>query len=358
MSGLSVRRVIVVGAGALGSSIALVLAQAGARVWLVDAAASGDNASGVAAGMLAPAFEALLDPPSADHFPLLREARDLWPDFAGRLGDGDIGLVRCGAVWVGGDADLAGVEAGLKALGARAERLSAAQGAALAPDLGPAAGQGVFTPDDWRLDAIAALDAIARASRHAGVEPVSARLAAVEPGFGVLEDGRRLPADAIVLATGAGHAPLAPELAWLSPIKGHILHYASSAVDSRSPIVRCSGGYGVAGETGFRVGATMQAGRYDRCIEPEVAAQLHAVAVGLFPALADATATPAVGIRAATPDGLPLVGPSVIPGVFLAVGARRNGWLLAPLVAAMTRAYLAGEDPGPRSPMFDPRRFD
>ncbi|HYE45155.1 MAG TPA: FAD-dependent oxidoreductase, partial [Caulobacter sp.] len=67
--------------------------------------------------------------------------------------------------------------------------------------------------------------------------------------------------------------------------------------------------------------------------------------------------SPRTGIRGATPDGLPLVGPSVRPGVWLAMGARRNGWLLAPLVAAMTRAYLAGEDPGPWAPHLDARRF-
>jgi len=37
---------------------------------------------GVAAGMLAPAFESALDPSSFGHFALLRTARDLWPDFA------------------------------------------------------------------------------------------------------------------------------------------------------------------------------------------------------------------------------------------------------------------------------------
>jgi glycine oxidase len=42
----------------------------------------------------------------------------------------------------------------------------------------------------------------------------------------------------------------------------------------------------------------------------------------------------------------------------LAVGARRNGWLLAPLVARTVAAYVAGEDPGPHAARLDPRRFD
>jgi glycine oxidase len=64
------------------------------------------------------------------------------------------------------------------------------------------------------------------------------------------------------------------------------------------------------------------------------------------------------GVRAATPDGLPLVGPSAAPGVLLAVGARRNGWLLAPLVAKVVAAYVTGRDTGRYAAQFDPRRFE
>jgi len=82
-------RVVVAGAGAIGSVTALVLARRGARVLLADPAVRGDNASGVAAGMLAPACEALLDPASAGHFSLLKDARDAWdrvlPDLAQML---------------------------------------------------------------------------------------------------------------------------------------------------------------------------------------------------------------------------------------------------------------------------------
>ena len=73
-------RVLVAGAGALGSTLALVLQREGARVTLVDPAGVGDNASGVAAGMLAPAFEATLDPASEGHFGLLAQARGLYEE--------------------------------------------------------------------------------------------------------------------------------------------------------------------------------------------------------------------------------------------------------------------------------------
>ncbi|PXA83940.1 D-amino-acid oxidase, partial [Caulobacter sp. D5] len=81
-------------------------------------------------------------------------------------------------------------------------------------------------------------------------------------------------------------------------------------------------------------------------------------AVRLRPELAGASASIEVGVRASTPDGLPLVGESRTAGVILAAGARRNGWLLAPLVADMVAAYLTGADPGEDAAAFDPRRFE
>jgi glycine oxidase len=63
-------------------------------------------------------------------------------------------------------------------------------------------------------------------------------------------------------------------------------------------------------------------------------------------------------VRVTTPDGLPLVGWSRSPGVILAVGARRNGWLLAPLVANMVAAYVTDDNPGPDAAAMDARRFE
>jgi glycine oxidase len=43
--------------------------------------------------------------------------------------------------------------------------------------------------------------------------------------------------------------------------------------------------------------------------------------------------------------------------VVLAVGARRNGWLLAPLIAQVVTACVTGRDPGPYAARLDPGRF-
>jgi glycine oxidase len=354
MVGLAKARVVVAGAGALGASIALVLARAGAQVILADPAALGANASGVAAGMLAPAFEA-----RPEQYAILKDARDAWPAFADALG-GDFGFLRSGAVWV----DLPDAEPRLEAL---ARALAAAGVAhelwerpaleAAAPGLTGAVRVGLFTPEDWRLEPRAALAALRSAAVAAGVEIIAQAVAGFVRGRATFVDGRTAPADALVLATGAAQHDLAPEMRLLSPIKGHILQYADTCADDARPMIRTARGYASAARDGLRVGATMEPGVADSRVDPKAAAPLGQLAVDLFPALDGATFQVQAGVRATAPDEWPLVGPSAADAVWLATGARRNGWLLAPLVARMTAAYLAGGEPGSHAAAFHPKRF-
>ncbi|QUD89149.1 NAD(P)/FAD-dependent oxidoreductase [Phenylobacterium montanum] len=350
MSGLSNARVIVAGAGAFGSAIALRLVQSGARMTLVDPDLGlGRSASAVAAGMLAPALESVLDPETNVPFAMLRAARELWPAFEARIGR-DIGLSRAGAAFV----DLPGLEPRVEALRSKLKAL----GAEIAPP--PASLDGlnaVFTPEDWRLSPAEALPALLGAFRAAGGTAVRGALAAVEPGAAVLADGGRLVADRVLLATGAAGLGLAPELSRLAPIKGQIVSYPDFTPPAGAPTLRCQGGYAAGGEDGLFVGATMEAGQNDLMADPATVERLHALAGRLYPAVRDLEPIPAVGVRATSPDGRPMVGPSAAPGVLLAVGARRNGWLLAPLVAEITAAYLADTDLGPWAEILAPARF-
>lgn len=332
--------VTIAGAGALGLGAALALADAGCRVTVCDPAASAANASGVAAGMIAPVFEAVLDPQARPHFELLLAARDLWPALAERAG---VELRRDGALAAGDEAWLEEVARGLAALGFRAMELPGSAARAMAPGLSEDLPRALLTREDWRIEAAQALDRLRAAAEAAGV---AFRAEAVRERGG---------ADVLVVATGAGKADLAPELSVLSPIKGHILRLA--APWAAGAVVRGQGAYAAPGAGTMTVGATMEAGVADPAVDPAKGEPLRAVAARLFPTLAEAPSTLAAGIRAATPDGLPMVGWSEAPGVLLAVGARRNGWLLAPLVAQVVAACVTGRDPGAYGPRFDPARF-
>jgi glycine oxidase len=333
-------KVIVAGAGALGLSVALELARAGCAVTVCDPDGEG-RASAVAAGMLAPVFEAALDA-AANHLDLLLAARDLWPELAARTG---VVLDRSGAAAVGSDAWLAKVRGRLAGLGVRAADLPRAMLEALAPGVAPGL-EALLVREDWRLDPRPSLAALRRAGEAAGVT------------FGAQAVSGRGEADWLVAATGAGQglAPLAPELARLSPIKGQILRFAGVRGGPLS--LRGEACYAVAGADGLAVGATMEPGREDTEVDPMALRPLVEAAGRMFPDLEPASHTVSAGVRAATPDGLPLVGRSRTPGVILAVGARRNGWLLAPLAARIVTACVMGRDAGPYATRLDPTRFE
>lgn len=342
-------KVTVAGAGALGSILALLLGEAGGEVTLVDPGGA-PNASAVAAGMIAPAFEAVLDGDTGIDVDLLRQAAALWDDLAPRLG---VVLDRAGALAVGSADDLADWEARGAAMQLGLARLSCAEAEAMAPGLSAPAGA-LHTALDSRLDARAALAALARAT------PVQRRVGRIvdfAAGHVRLEDGEGWGADRLVVATGAarGLAALAPELAALAPIKGHILRLAGGP--AAGPVVRMARGYVCPDPGGAVVGASMQPGRCDLNVEPAVVDGLLQQARRAFPGLSDATPAAETGVRAAAPDHLPLAGRSRTPDVWIAGGARRNGWLLAPLIARALADALAG-DGEPQLPAgFDPRRF-
>ena len=316
----------------MGSATALVLARAGFKVTVFDPAAQGDNASGVAAGMLAPVSEALFDPASRDHLALMRRARDLWPAFAAELG---VEISRAGVRIEGSEAWREQVRRRLR-------------------DLGLPAGESIA--EDWRIEARPTLAILRATAEAAGADFQPAAVAAFTPGALTLNDGRIEAFDALVLATGPGArgGSLAPETAALAPIKGQILRLPT---DEMGAVVRGEGVYLAPGRM-LAIGATMEVGRDDLTAEAAATQALRAAAWALRPELDLDEAQIEVGVRATTPDGLPLVGWSRAPGVLLAVGARRNGWLFAPLVARMVAAYLKGDNLGPDAAAMDARRFE
>ncbi|WP_337188752.1 FAD-dependent oxidoreductase [Phenylobacterium sp.] len=336
-------RVTVAGAGVLGLTTALALADAGCAVTVADP--GGPNASSVAAGMIAPVFEAVLDPAARDHFDLLLAARDLWPALAHRTG---VALDRSGALAVGGETWMAQVAQGFAGLNERPAEIGGRTAQALAPGLGETFGSALFTREDWRVEASAALEALRMAARAAGVVFLPKALAGGQ-------EADRGESDVLVVATGAGGglAAVAPEIATLSPIKGHIVRLAGAATGA---VVRGEGVYVAPGDVRV-LGATMEPGRDDPAIDEARAAPLLTAGLRLFPDLAGRPYRISVGVRAATPDGLPMAGPGKTPGVMLATGARRNGWLLAPLVAQVVTARVTGRDPGPYATRLDPARF-
>jgi glycine oxidase len=345
-------RVCVVGGGAIGLTVALWTAREGASVDLVDAGEFAANASGVAAGMLAPVFETVFDPLSPDP-DLLMRARDLWPSLAQSIG---LYPERTGAMAIGSADEIEGWRRIATDAGFDVRRLDASQVATASPWLG-GEHAALWSDDDWRLSPAVALRALREAARALGVRWHAGVVADFGGGHARLSDGRRLDCDLLVIATGASRslARLAPELNALSPIKGHILH--APGLHLSGPVVRLNGGYICPTPEGAMIGATMEPGREDLSVDPMAVDRLRALAGRVAPGILSEALRARTGVRAATADGLPLVGAGRAPGVWIAAGARRNGWLLAPLIARTLAAALSGAPSAPWAEAMRPDRF-
>lgn len=344
--------IVVAGAGAIGGAIAYGLARAGHRVTVVDPAPIGGNASGIAAGMLAPAFETLFDKSSGESFELLAAARDLWPGLAGEIGGG---LIRGGALAVGPRGEVEAWAARLADFGARRQVLGPGEAAQMIPGLRPG-DWAVFSPEDWRLDPLSTLRSLRSAAEGLGARFVAGEVVGWGAGRAEIDGAAALAADTLVVATGAarGLAGVVPELQQLTPVKGHILRAAAPWAEG--PVVRAPGVYLCRRPGEAILGATMEPGRADTDIDAGVVAGLVARAERLAPGLGALAWRAAAGVRAASPDGLPLVGASRTADVILAVGARRNGWLLAPLMAEAVLAAVGGAESA-WAALFAPDRF-
>jgi glycine oxidase len=329
--------ILIIGAGVLGLATAVELTARGRQVTVVDP--GGDNASSVAAGMIAPALECALENASRERADLLRDARDLWPAFAEQVG---IPLSAEGSQWCGPDA------------AAVAERLLALGFAAWVED-------GVaYTPDDWRVEAGPAIVALRRSRK---VRMTLGRVLELsregERWEARLQSGEVISARSVILATGpeAAVAGLPPEAArivgLIRPIRGQLEQVFGLSVDRMR---RGPGAYVAPMTDGVLVGASMDFDRRDLAPDSVQAKRMIQAAGRFFDLTSIGVRRTRVGVRGASPDGLPMAG-ALGEGLFAALAPRRNGWLLAPAVARTLAGAIAGEPKTAFGAAFDPLRF-
>jgi glycine/D-amino acid oxidase-like deaminating enzyme len=99
------------------------------------------------------------------------------------------------------------------------------------------------------------------------------------------------------------------------------------------------------------VGSTEEEAGFDASTTAQGLSQLLGFAVRALPALGGSSVERLwAGLRPATPDGLPRIGPSVAyPNLILATGHNRNGILLAPVTAELVSHGLDGSWEGSAS---------
>jgi glycine oxidase len=355
--------VVVIGGGVIGLSIARELASR-KSVLLLDRGSTGQGTSRAAAGMLTPLSEADDQGP---FFQLCRSSHAMYDGFVQDLEAEtglDVGYSTEGLLCLASSENSANVlqrrYEWQKNAGFDVQLLSAAAVHELEPLVTAQICAAVFIPGDRSVTPRRLVNALREACFIRGVEirtglhVESIATNQVRVGHMILEAAN------IVIASGVW----SPELSGLNPPipihprKGQILSLGMPAEAFRR-MIRWGSSYFVPRRTGeLVVGATNEDVGFDLSNTPAglgrllMDAQEISSHVGSYPILETWT-----GLRPATPDGLPILGPSAIPGVYYATGHYRNGVLLAPITATIVSDLIQGRKPGPAIDAYAPSRF-
>lgn len=334
-------KVLIVGAGIVGASIAWHLARGGAEVTVLEAERPAFAASGRSFGWINASFFL-----NEDHFRLRAEGLRAWRRLAAAVPAA--APVWTGALWFeAAGPGLAAMQGNLARLGYPVRLLEGPAVNAAEPALRAPPDQALLFPDEGAVDAAAATHALLAAS--------GARVLAGTPARGLIEAGGRvsglrtpmgpLLADHVVIAAGIGSpallAPLGLSLPML-PRPGLILRTAPVGFDlshiliapgqevrqmpDRSLIAPCAGNH-----------------QSDPAETAPEEARATAATLGRLRALFGGGIEPAqvlLGHRPVPGDGLPVIGPA-LPG--LSVAVMHSGVTLAALAGESLAAGILGQ---------------
>lgn len=343
-------RVVIIGAGIMGTATALELARRGVRdIVVLERAVPGAEASSAAAGMLAAQMESKNEAERAT-FAAARNGYAAWAEELRAASGVDVGYRRCGALELAmNDESLEALTtrvASDRAAGLRAEIVDVAGAREIEPELTAKIAGAAWFADEAQVDPPQLLRALVAAVVRAGVVLRSGVTVSsiVEEGgrcVGVevtgVPDGREaIRADAVILAAGSWSSlvPGVPStLPLVRPVRGQLL-----LLEERPPrvsrILASHGTYVVPRGDGRVVcGSTMEDVGHRREVTAAGVQKILAGSIDVAACLGAAELARVWCNFRPHAEGGPQIGPSPLAGLFLATGHHRNGILLAKATA-------------------------
>lgn len=359
----------IAGAGLIGSSIALELAQAGLRVAVFDRQEPGKEASWASAGILSPAPES---PAMIPLVPLGKASMLLYPRFienveeisglpAGYRPKGTLNGILSGHA----REELSTIVALHRGLGLSAEPLSAAEARQLEPGLSEQIEAGVLRPDEASVDNRALTTAVREAAARKGAQFFAGKgIEAIwregNRCMGLKAGGENIAAGHAVIAAGCFSASIAGavDYAPVKPAKGQMVSLRCPEVkiertlwSERIYLVPRNDGLILAG-------ATVESAGFDKSVTAGAVQRLLRATIELVPGLEKARIEECwAGLRPDTPDHLPILGPADVEGLLFATGHFRSGVLLAPVTAKLIREWVVNKSVSADLSRFSPLRF-
>jgi glycine oxidase len=346
--------VLILGGGVIGLSTAWCLAEAGARVTIVDKGDLGQQASWAGAGIIVPA--------NAEH---ARTALDqlhahscsLFPSLSRKLREQtgiENGFLTCGGLELIADSE-DGSSDEWRGAGIGFEELHGDELHRRFPELAPSVARAYYLPDMAQVRNPRHLKALQAACAGRGVSlrpgcPVhelvrsGSRIDAVDTGQGRLTAGRYL------VAAGAWSEALLKPLGWqpgIRPVRGQIALLNTGTAGVRPLLLQGKRYVVPRGDGRILVGSTEENAGFDSRTTAAAIADLLQFAASLVLNLAGAAVERCwAGLRPGSPDGKPFLG--AVPGVdnlFVAAGHFRSGIQLSPGTALVMKQLLLGEKP-------------
>ncbi len=249
--------------------------------------------------------------------------------------------------------------------GVRAEPVERGEIQALEPAVGPAMGCGIFQPD-WAhvSDPAAIVRALQAALRARGAVFEDGEAVAVERGEGGatglrLAGGRRLAGAAVVLAAGAWSARLACDPVLLESERGYNTTLPRPGIDVRRELIFAAEKFVATPlEVGLRIGGAAEFAGLAAPPNDRRAQALVTLARRALPALRTDGGQVWMGHRPATPDSLPVIGPSPrLPGLYYAFGHGHLGLTQAAPTGRAIADLVTGARPALDLAPFSIARF-
>jgi glycine oxidase len=339
------------------------------RVELFEMGRTGGQATGAAAGMLAPFAEAGSPGP---FFRLGAESLRRWQGFASELsgiteidclpkGPGMLRVARSEQEWTALQMEFAWQSLEDDSL----RIVSASELTSLEPELNPDILGGILSPREQHTDPAAAAQALRAACVLAGVQIHEGRCAQLSREAGkaaAVVDGTIYAAGAVLLAGGAWSGVLAEGCGLrvpVRPIRGQICSVEPGRMPIRHTVYTHSAYLVPKSDGRIVIGATEDDAGFDTTVVDASIHRLRSLADGLLGVLREIPLHSAwAGLRPASADGLPILGKAPgVKGLWIAAGHYRNGILLAPVTADLVADALEfGRDDGIPA-AFRPDRF-
>ncbi|MFY9791953.1 MAG: FAD-dependent oxidoreductase, partial [Candidatus Sulfotelmatobacter sp.] len=165
-------------------------------------------------------------------------------------------------------------------------------------------------------------------------------------------------APTVVNCAGAWSSQIQPHAFPTRPVKGQMLCLVAPRTLLKH-VIRTPEVYLIPRSDGrIIVGTTVEEAGFDKRTDVGTIQGLHRAAIAVVPELRNAKILEDwAGLRPGTPDALPILGATSMPGYYVATGHFRDGILLAPVTARVMAQVMDGRNPDYDLAAFSPDRF-